>query len=810
MIHIYKILTAAAAAALFPCAAAAEGLPPRIMNGSFEQPYFYDVFSRYSGAPVSPKVVTNTQSGDDITMRSTSAWMVTSKKTFEQVSGSSFYWDTTAYNRRIELVSAADSSGTPTSGVGSYLTGNTAAAHGAQLAELVAEEESSLYQNISTKPGSTLTWSLSHRARANRQTDDTMAVFIGAKQQGLTKSAAAANDIFKQMAMLLYADFDNMQPGMSERAVKLYSVPVYDGMQVTERSVSRVKTAECSQEWFCWIVTSDKQDWSEYSDTYRVPAGQTETTLAFTALTSGVSGSSQTSNTGNLIDNVRLGIMHQLSVSSKNGGSGVVEYGYNGAGVSDTVFAGAEPYIDNIEEDTTVTVSAIPDKGYSFVGALTENGMVFADKFIYDAETGAYKTTTVMDTSRYFTLLFAKTGCVIYDPNSGSFTGSGMPSAGAGGQVEYSITEDLPLTQYNAPQNENRTFTGWRVFADGAGVDGLFIPAEHRVEYNNNGVFDIYWNDGEEKHIAIPTQNDMVLFLAEYEYKVTVIPCYIGVDGSAHHNDTSGGTAYIDGSEFVYLHSGEKFNASASPKTGYEFKGWYYTYDDDESGKVHLIPDTSAEYAGIFSGGADITIHASFVEIAIEPRLFVTAEDDNAAAALEAHGMGEAITDGRGSGKYGSTVATSFSITRDFSGTEALPGGIWTIYLPTNSTFVKIPHGEEDSSVYTYVDLDNPVTSDSENVEYNKGSIYGMQDPAIGRTDMFRLYAGSSSGVVLTDATVKFGLVIDNLYAPNASAGFKISYEKPVGVPELDLDNSIHTEYGSGNYEHDETILGGK
>lgn len=75
---------------------------------------------------------------------------------------------------------------------------------------------------------------------------------------------------------------------------------------------------------------------------------------------------------------------------------------------------------------------------------------------------------------------------------------------------------------------------------------------------------------------------------------------------------------------------------------------------------------------------------------------------------------------------------------------------------------------------------------------------------------MFRLYAGSSSGVVLTDATVKFGLVIDNLYAPNASAGFKISYEKPVGVPELDLDNSIHTEYGSGNYEHDETILGGK
>lgn len=808
MIHIYKILTAAAAAALFPLSASAEGLPPRIMNGSFEQPYFYDVFSRYSGAAEAPKVVTNTQSGDDITMRSTSAWMVTSKKTFEQISGNSFYWDTTAYNRRIELVSASDEFGTPTSGVGSYLAVNTSAAHGAQLAELVAEEESSLYQNISTKPGSTLTWSLSHRARANRQTNDTMAVFIGAKQEGLTKSAAAANDIFKQMAMLLYADFDNMQPGMTERAVKLYSTPVQDGMEVTEESVSRVRTDKCSQEWFCWIITSDKPDWREYSDTYRVPAGQNETTLAFTALTSGVSGSSQTSNTGNLIDNVRLGIMHQLMVSAKSGGSGIVRY--DGAAVPETVAAGSEPFTVNLAEGTEAVISAVPDEGYSFVGAVTENGIIFADSFEYDADSGAYRLTASMDTSRYFMLLFAKTGCVIYDPNQGSFIGSGKPVGGEGGQLEYSITEDLPLSQHSAPENGGRKFAGWRVFADGSGDEGLFIPAEHRIEYNNNGVFDIYWNDGEEKHISVPTKNDMVLFLAEYKYSVSVNACYIGVDGETQHNDTAGGTAFINGADRVHLHSGESFTVSAMPKPGYEFKGWYYTYDDDETGKVYIIPDTDTEYSSIFSAGADITVHARFVEIAVEPRLFTAAEDEAAAELLAAEGMSEALTGGYGGGKYGNTIATAFSITRDFSGTESLPGGVWTVYLPTNSAFIKIPDGEEDSSVYTNVDLENPVVSDSYGVDHNKGSIYGMQSSAIGRTEMFRLYAGSGSGVVLTDATVKFGLVIDNLYAPNASAGFKITSEKPSGIPALDWDNSIHTEYGSGGYEHDESALGGK
>lgn len=790
---------------MLPCVAAADGLPPRIMNGSFEQPYFYDVFSRYSGASVSPKVVTNTQSGNDITMRSTSAWMVTSKDSFEQISGDSFYWNTTAFNRRIELVSAASSDGAPTSGFGSYLTGNTSAANGVQLAELVAEEESSLYQNISTAPGSTLTWSLSHRARANRPGSDTMAVFIGERQQGLTKSAAAANDIFKQMAMLLYADFDNIENGMSDRAVKLYSIPVYDGMEVTESSVSRVRTEEHSQEWFCWIITSGKEDWSEYSDTYRVPDNQTETTLAFTALTSGVSGSSQTGNTGNLIDNVRLGIMHQLNVSAISGGDGVVEHESD----SHRVTANGEPFIGNIGEGETITIKAEPHQGYAFAGALTESGLITADSFEYDVESGVYSYSAVMDRTRYAVLLFAKTGCVIYDPNSGSFSGTGAPSAGSGGQSEYSITEDLPLTQYNPPVSGDRVFAGWRVFSGGSD-EGILVPAEHRIEYNNNGVFDIFWNDGEERHASIPTDNDMILFLADYEYKVSVNSCYIGVDGIAYHNDTAGGTAVINGGDFVHLRTGQSFTVSASPKIGYEFKGWYYTYDSDETKKAYLIPDTNKVYTGVFPGSGDITVHARFVETAVDPQLFTAAQDQETAEVLAAAGMEEALSGGYGGAKYGSTIATSFSITRDFSGTEALPGGVWTVYLPTNGTFVKIPDGEADSALYPFADLSSPVVSDSGEIEHNKGAVYRMQESAIGKTDKFRLYAGSSSGVVLTDATVRFGLVIDNLYAPNATAGFKITSEPPQDVPVLDSENSIHTEFGSGGYEHDESALGGK
>lgn len=103
-----------------------------LANGSFEQP-----------------VVTGVEILPDASQTQTSKW----------VPG----WLTTASDHRIELWHSG------------FL--GVPAAHGAQFAELNANEVSTLYQDLPTTPGAKLYWRLYHRGR---QGDDTMALDIGA------------------------------------------------------------------------------------------------------------------------------------------------------------------------------------------------------------------------------------------------------------------------------------------------------------------------------------------------------------------------------------------------------------------------------------------------------------------------------------------------------------------------------------------------------------------------------------------------------------------------------------------------------
>lgn len=125
-----------------------------IQNGSFEAPSIPYVAEN-------EETTEDTNSGDSISYRD-SGWMVTSEDTFNRVSDNNFYWHTTASDNRIELVYAKDTE------TNYFPSASDTSYHGDQFAELVAEEESSLYQNIDTEPGKTLTWSISHRARVSK------------------------------------------------------------------------------------------------------------------------------------------------------------------------------------------------------------------------------------------------------------------------------------------------------------------------------------------------------------------------------------------------------------------------------------------------------------------------------------------------------------------------------------------------------------------------------------------------------------------------------------------------------------------
>ena len=786
-----------------------------IMNSSFESPDFYHVKTNASDFGS-----VGTGHGQEISLDNNAAYLVTSKDIFEEITGGTFHWNTTASNNRMEIVTAVseDQKGESNnlSGYFGYNSNsNRSAAHGNQFAELVAEEESSLYQTISTTPGSTLTWSLMHRARyhgTSSKNIDTMALFIGPEQDGLKKSSSTSNDIFKQMALLLHNDFENLDPGMSNRAVKLYSKRMSDGETVDESSVSTVKTDECDQEWFCWIITSDYMDWYRYADTYKVPSGQEATTLAFTALNSESDGSISAVNEGNLLDDIQLSIMHQLTVSSITGGHGIVSYTSENISEDDIVTYESSPYIRNFEEGKNITITAVPDNGYAFVGAMVDGTIISASDFTANND-GNYRLT--MNSEHSVILYFSKLAHVIYDPNDGEFLGKTE-------QSEYDIHLYLPLTQSEAPNNSGKDFVGWRVFSDGdiSGADqGVFIPKDHKISYDQEGKkFIIDYNNGES--LTVSTTNDTILFLAEYRNTLKVQSCYVGVDKFVEHDDSSGGTATIklEGSDekgsSVGIYAGQKYTVEAAPKPGYEFKGWYYTFDSEDqlpNQTVHVIPSTDTTYSGTFSSNENITIHAQFVEIAVTPVLSVIAEDKDSEDILKNNGIVSTNTNythGYGGSEYGNTIATSFHITRDFGGSINMPGGVWTIYLPVNGTFMKVPDGDNQSD-YDHVNFNTAVVRDSSNSDKaNFGTIYDMKSSDDAQTEKFNIYVGGSSSITLTNATVNFGLIIDNVYAPKATAGFKVESQKPTDTPDVDETNSIYTDYNRGEkYEHDEDIL---
>ena len=102
------------------------------------------------------------------------------------------------------------------------------------------------------------------------------------------------------------------------------------------------------------------------------------------------------------------------------------------------------------------------------------------------------------------------------------------------------------------------------------------------------------------------------------------------------------------------------------------------------------------------------------------------------------------------------------------------------------------------------------VVADTADVENNKGTIYATKtDSAFDQTEKFQFYVGS--GTTLSGGSVIFGLVIDNVYAPKATAGFKVTDTQPDDVGALDDNNSINTKNTAGkdDYVHNEGILSG-
>ena len=317
-------------------------------------------------------------------------------------------WNTTAKEGKIELLKE---------NTGTYITGVTLKpTNGSSIAaELNADEESTLYQNVRTTPSSIYTWGLDHGARNGT---DTMALVIGPKQDvDPSKPSKTGRDQLMQMVDWLIDQGKTSIKTSATSAEQVQQLTVYSKKfaangtfldNAGNNAFSLTPSSVYTEEWKIWIMadsraTSGTNPWGKYGTNaegtagsagssgnttidmskyylYTVPAEQTETLFGFVSVGCVDDNGNVNSNKtfGNFLDNINFQLYHPLSGSTSYHGSGVVGGSDGTAGGGGASSTGYEITVDHnlityVAEGEPLKVQAVvtaedAGKGCEFVG----------------------------------------------------------------------------------------------------------------------------------------------------------------------------------------------------------------------------------------------------------------------------------------------------------------------------------------------------------------------------------------------------------------------------------------------------------
>lgn len=786
-------------------------LPTHLMNGSFEN-------------PVVPTISDN---DDDQSGGSKGAWYLNYSDGFEKLASEQgtegFYWKTTAYTGKIELASPNRG------GISGY--GVSAAYDGDQFAELVADEQSSLYQNISTpEAGTVLNWGLSH---AGRSTNDTMALFIGAAQSNYTKTSSAGNDIFMWMAELIKntsnIEWQDASIGVTKHTV--YSQADIDLSAVTTDNYTEYfsfsKTATINQEWRCWLITDAAGTWGTYNDIYTVPDGQTETTFAFTALTEYenyplVAGQY---NEGNLLDGITFATTYPLRVATTEGGTGTVMV--NGSEVANVTYT--SDHISTYDDGTVITVKATANEGYHLLGAFINGVFCTGNEeghfTVYDD--GSLSHDVVMDTPRYVQLIFGIEGTVIYDPNGGTYNGIAedteiiMSSVGDEENGEYGIWNN-PYGDA-VPTDDKTKFIGWyvgRITHNGASGGGL-ISSKHTVTYNTGSVtgdtsddtFDL------EYELVIRGENgtqsfdfsDGLVFVAEWEYLQETGIKTKDMEHAHYEDSSTGGTitqtiADIDSPTVRtngYGRPRDVVTLHATANDGYRFRGWY-----DEAGNLLSIRSVYE-----YEVAQPTKVYAYFSELHHPVVSFVSATGEEQLENRSTHTIYkgseiDSLTGIGGENIYGNTISTGFitwqHLEHDDLEQHMYGYSQWSITLPAPTADKPIYIKKTAASTSNDFLFDDAfIIEDADGVQANKGNIYKVTSLANDATEIIINLFNTLPTHVSTEGSIDliYNITLDNIYAPGAEATLDLKANE-----EDMLFESIDIRNDESKYIHSATL----
>ena len=320
-------------------------------------------------------------------------------------------WNTTAFQGKIELFRK---------NTGTYINGVTLEPKdGTYAAELNADEESTLYQNVKTSPSSVYKWGLDH---GGRNGTDIMALVIGPKQ-GVdpSKPNKDGRDQLMQMVDWLNIDVSTITSGAEPKQHTVYSKKFAASGAFEDNAgnnaFSLTPSSIYTEEWHIWIMASSRattgsNPWNSYGSNatstagsgngsgntgvdlnkyyfYTVPAGQTDTLFGFVSVgyVDSIAPADKAKTYGNFLDNINFEIFHPLSGSTSTHGSAVVG-GSDGTSGGTGATAGHQVTIDNqlstfVADGEPLKIQAVvkkadADDGCEFVGVyhtdLDENG----------------------------------------------------------------------------------------------------------------------------------------------------------------------------------------------------------------------------------------------------------------------------------------------------------------------------------------------------------------------------------------------------------------------------------------------------
>ena len=256
-------------------------------------------------------------------------------------------WSTTAFQGKIELFRK---------NTNTYITGvQLVPTDGNYAAELNADEESTLYQNVKTSPSSVYEWGLDHGARNGT---DIMALVIGPKQSvNPSKPSKAGRDQLMQMVDWLNIG-NSVTAGAEPKQYTVYSKKFAAKGTFEDNAgnnaFSLTPSTIYTEEWHIWIMASSKatsgtNPWNSYGSNaggsagsgngsgsttvdlskyylYTVPAGQTDTLFGFVSVgyVDSIATADKAKTYGNFLDNINFQLYHPLSGSTTTHGSAVV------------------------------------------------------------------------------------------------------------------------------------------------------------------------------------------------------------------------------------------------------------------------------------------------------------------------------------------------------------------------------------------------------------------------------------------------------------------------------------------------------